>query len=151
MITHLTHNDLIDLHGILVNLRNDPTDPRMGDILAALVSAMQTEPAGDNHFRHALAALGLPADGAWGFVHHNNVYVYHVLIKDKALLTLLARAFIAMKTAHRAGASEKLSDMADALHNLPAAFCENGYRIPKTFYRNEMKWYRRKWGSTLGQ
>ncbi len=147
----LSHNDLLDLYRVFINIRQYPDAPVNEPILAALLATLRQNAAGitvcDNRFRHAIRELELLLPGHWNCLICANAYAYTYLIRDPQVLNVLETALACMLSYAMEEEWEALRDLADTMHNFPAMVCENHYKIPKGFFAHEVKWFREKHAS----
>ena len=139
----ITQNDLLDLKFVFCNIRLIPQFPLNDIILSTLIDALDSPIDGDNKIRKLLLSLDIHGNENWSFVKHPNVYSYTVAIKDPNVYYVLGYSLRYLLNCIKQKNYTKASVVADTLHNLPAYICENAYKIPKSFYKHEVKWFRK--------
>lgn len=142
--------DLYDLHAILVNIRSSPSNEINKEVILKVINVLKNRDCSNdmNQFRIALQPIyALSQDVLYAFTSVENKYCYFPLpfLKDEKIYTVLVSACEHLLTAICAKNEEKIYDLADCLHNLPIFIVENSYSIPKKYWKNEVKYYRKKW------
>lgn len=139
--------DLYDLYAIFVNIRYNPAHPSNEAIISKLLPIF-TQKNGNveaNQIRVTLQELNICNQHEYSFVSCRNVYTYMRFIKDENIYKLLRLACGELLKVIRSGNLERIEDLADTLHNLPLFLAENNLSVPKSFWDNEVKYYRKKW------
>jgi len=144
--------DLYDLHSIFVGIRSrpdyEPNDLIMSKVIEVLSNRHNNNEC--NQFRTVIRSIGSLDYELYGFSSTNNVYTYFPsLLKDEKIYLLLVDCCEYLLGAVNDGWKEKIIDLADCLHNMPIMIVENNYHIPKHFWRNEVKYYRKKWDDSF--
>lgn len=142
--------DLHDLHAVFVSIRAYPDHPANEGIVDGIIAVLQDPSScGMNQIRRAIRSVSgyQREDGRFGFAATDNEYSYVPLpfLKDEAIYRVLLSCCVELKRVVCEGDRERIGDLADCLHNLPIFLTENNYRIPKSFWKNEVKEYRKKW------
>ena len=142
--------DLHDLHAVFVSIRAYPDHVANEGILDAVTAVLQDKSAaGMNQIRRAIRSVpGYQGeDGRFAFAATDNDYSYFPLpfLKDEAVYRVLLAGCEELLRVVREGNRERIGDLADGLHNLPIYLTERNYRIPRSFWKNEVKTYRKKW------
>lgn len=150
----LSTYNLYDLHYIFVLIRAYPDAPVNGEVLACVIDALSggSDFGADDVIRGALRrAKGISSDGPYSFAFTANVYSYHphAFLKDGGVCACLIHAAEELRRTLDKGCTERIYDLADALHNLPVLITENGGSIPEYFWECEVKHYRKKWDKTF--
>ncbi len=140
----ITNNDLNDLHYIFV-VRVRPLSPDNEPVLRAVLEELNTELQSDNKFRQALMRLDGLEKERWRSLLYENRYSYVAFIRDESVYRVLTTTLQELLNAVQGKNEDKIYDLADALHNLPTMINENGYKIPKFFWKREISTYRKKW------
>ena len=143
----ITDFDLLDLSAVFKLLRFDITDKNGSTILDKVISVLVAEDADfdDNQIRMALASIpGLDKE-KWGFVYHNNIYVTHRLLRNKAIYTIINKSCRMLKAAIEHGEFDKANDLADCIHCLPEIIVNNQFHITKSYWKIHVSKYRKKW------
>ena len=148
MIT-ITNNDLNDLHYIFIRVRFRPLSPDNEAVLRAVLGEVNTELQSDNKFRQALMRLDGLKEEYWQTLLYENRYSYIEFIRDESVCRVLTTALQELLNAVQEKNENKIYDLADALHNLPTMINENGFKIPKFFWKSQLSTYRRKWNSSF--
>ena len=142
--------DLYDLYAVFLNIRYLPEYELNSEILSKTIEVIKNESensiSNKNSIRKALCVIdGIDKD-LYKFCFVNNVYTYTpFLIKDVRLYLLLCKACNNLLDAVFNKDYEKVYDLSDCLHNLPILITENFNKVPKSFWKNEIGSYRKKW------
>ena len=148
----LVFYDLYDLYAVFVNVRFDPGNPRNAGIVEAVLDVLsdRNQKGEPNAFRVALRAVGDLGE-AYRFVLVDNVYTFVPgVFKNLVYYDLLSVACQELSNVIKGGNVERVADLADALHNLPIMLTDPGLKkIPKRFWRCDLKPYREKWDKTF--
>ena len=138
--------DLYDLYAVLIRVRAKPNYELNEDILDKIVKLLSSyEDSESNCIRKELRSISGLDRELYEFVFVDNYYTFvPFILKDEGIYSVLLRAFNALLSAVQSKNNEKIFELADCLHNLPAEIAQSG-RIPKKFWQNEVKLYRQKW------
>lgn len=150
----LSFYELYDLHAIFVGIRFSPMNAINEDILLSVIDVLKNRHNIDelNQFRVALQAISSrDTEELYNFSLVENKYCYFPLsfLKDEKIYLLLIKACEKLLEAVNEKNQEKIYDLADCLHELPIFLSENRYTIPKKYWKNEIKYYRKKWDKTF--
>lgn len=150
----LSFYELYDLHAIFVGIRFSPMNAINEDILLSVIDVLKNRHNSDelNQFRVALQAISSrDTEVLYNFSLVENKYCYFPLpfLKDEKIYLLLIKACEKLLEAVNEKNQEKIYDLADCLHELPIFLSENRYTIPKKYWKNEIKYYRKKWDKTF--
>ena len=146
--------DLYDLHAILTRIRFSPETPANYEIISRVIDVLTNKSINDapNQFRLVLREIDeLKNDDLYDFVYVENKYSYYPLspLKDENIYYVLISALEELLDTISRKSKEQISDLADCLHNLPIFIVENELNIPKQFWKNEVKYYRKKWNKSF--
>ena len=141
----ISQNDLLDLRLVFLNMRAEPSFAGNKAILQTILNELKQPIIGENKFRAALSELDIPQSEKWQFIGQSNVNPYTVIIKDSSVYDTLERAIMYLMKYLDDDGTDRFAAAADALHNLPVMICENNYTIPKKFFRNEVREFRKSW------
>ena len=141
----ISQNDLLDLRLVFLNMRAEPSFAGNKAILQTILNELKQPIIGENKFRAALSELDIPQSEKWQFIGQSNVNPYTVIIKDSSIYDTLERAIMYLMKYLDDEGTDMFAAAADALHNLPVMICENNYTIPKKFFRNEVREFRKSW------
>ncbi len=150
----LNFYELYDLHSIFVGIRSSPNNAINNEVLLSVINVFKNrhnnhEP---NQFRLALQPISaLDIEDLYNFSLVENKYVYFPLpfLKNEKIYLVLIKACEQLLETVNEKNTEKIYDLADCLHNLPIFITENKYTIPKKYWKNEVKYYRKKWDKTF--
>ena len=140
--------DLYDLSAIFKNIRAFPEYESNNEVLLKTINVLESrlENHDMNQFRGALRSINSLDKEKYHFAYVDNVYVYFpAFLKEKHIYILLIECCECLLKAIEEKNTEKIADLADCLHNLPTLIADNSFSIPKNFWKNEMKYYRKKW------
>ena len=146
--------DLYDLHAILVRIRFSPEDVANYDIISRVVDVLANnrENSGSNQFRAAIRSVdGLKNNDLYDFVYVENKYSYFPLssLNDENIYAVLISSCEELLRAIADKNKHRMLELADCLHNLPILIVENKLTVPKSFWKNEIKYYRKKWNKNF--
>ena len=150
----LTNHDLHDLHAVLVILRTHPSDPGSEAAVKAVKEIIDAPQADNtvppNVIRSKLSSIPSLDRDIWYFIDTQNLYTYGtVIIKDERVYAILSVCLSEMLTALSEQNPERVSDLADALHNIPIILAEGKRNRPRAVKRDitrEISYcYRSKW------
>lgn len=139
--------DLYDLSAVLVNIRSDVEYKLNVQILDKIIQMLSTDEytTEENQVRKAIAEVQNLDREKWYFVYHNNLYVNHSLLKKEEIYSLLLTICKSLKTALENQQYDKAYDLADAVHCLPDIIADNGFSVPKAYWKIYIGTYRKKW------
>lgn len=142
--------DLYDLHAILVNIRSSVDDEVNYKVVINLISILEKRMYNHelNQFRNALKSIDkLKENKRYEFIFTENQYTYFPLpfLKNEVIYLILIDSCKELLNALSEKNNVKVYDLTDCLHNLPIFLADNNYSIPKRYWKNEIKDYRRKW------
>ena len=140
--------DLYDLHSIFTCIRFRPDYELNGLIMSKASEVLNNRYSNSecNQFRIAIRSIDNLDYELYRFSSTDNVYTYFPsLLKDEKIYILLVESCECLSEAINDGNKEKIIDLADCLHNLPIIIVENNHSIPKHYWENEVKYYRKKW------
>jgi hypothetical protein len=141
--------ELYDLHWIFVLIRNFPEYELNKEIISRVVDVLKVKSntRNSNEIRTALSSIPNLDEEKYKFVFVQNVYTYHPtgFIKNQYVIKTLIKCCINLLKVIEEGNQEKIRDLADCLHNLPTLITHNNITIPKNIWKNEVRWYRKKW------
>ena len=143
--------DLHDIHAVFICIRSCPEHPANEVVINRILSDLREKDDSwePNRIRKIIQSCGAcqDKDGVYGFALTENAYSYvpMTVLKDDRIYDVLIASFEEMQRALNEGNIVKIYDLADCLHNLPILLTDNKYRIPKTFWENEVRYYRSKW------
>lgn len=141
-----------DLHFIFCSIRSFPCDQINQEILEAVIDVIKNRHDCNefNQFRIAIQSIPNYRE-RYGFAQTQNVYCYFPLsfLKNEEIYLLLRKACEELLDAIIEKNEVKIYELADCLHNLPIYLLENNYAIPKSFWKNEISSYRRKWNKSF--
>ena len=149
----LNEYDLFDMYATLVAIRFKPDAPCHAQVIRCIeniLSAPQTTNyVESNRIREALRHIdGLDAE-LFSWVYVDNVYTYmHRLEKNIFYYTFLSRAFEKLHQYAERKNSERLKDLADALHNIPILIAD-GCKDFKRSATIQLAGYKKKYGEDL--
>ena len=150
----LTNHDLHDLHAVFMILRAHPSGHGNEAAVRAIkeiIDAPQTDnTVPPNILRSGLSAISSLDRDIWYFIDTQNVYTYGTaVIKDGRTYAILSACLAEMLTVLTEGNSERASDLANALHNVPIILAEGKRNRPRAVKRDitrEISYaYRPKW------
>ncbi len=150
----LTNHDLHDLHAVFLILRAHPSDHGSETAVKAvkeIIDAPQTDNViPPNILRSGLSSISSLDREIWYFIDTPNVYTYGTaIVKDERAYAILSACLAEMLTALAEGNPDRVSDLADALHNIPIILAESQKNRPRAVKRNitrEISYsYRSKW------
>lgn len=143
--------DLYDLHAIFVAIRCYPNDEVNQAVISNVLDVLRNRYNNDeqNQFRIAIRSIDLINEKElYKFVLTENEYCYFPLpfLKSEKIYMVFIKACEELLKAVSEKNAEKTFDLADCLHNLPIIIAGHNYSIPKSYWKNEIKEYRKKWG-----
>lgn len=144
--------DLYDLHAIFLNVRNNESDVLNEKIISKTLQVLKDRNCSFeiNQFRIALKSLALSEHQEYSFVFVNNVYPYiPYLIKEEKIYKLLEIGCEELLRNISNKNYDQVRELADTLHNLPLVLAEHRLSIPQTFWKYEVKYYRKKWDASF--
>ena len=136
----ITDFELLDLSAVFKLLRFNTTEKNSVLILDKVIGVLEAEDADfeDNQIRMALASIqGLDKE-KWCFVYHNNLYVTHRLLKNKAIYSILIKSCRMLKAAFEQGKVDKANDLVDCIHCLPEIIVDNQLHITKSYWKTNV-------------
>ncbi len=142
--------DLYDIYAVLINIRSSPENPIHEKAVRCIIDVIKNRETSNeiNQIRTAiLPFVEIDSTGAYQFVRAQNIYTFFPFssLKDEYVYSVLLSACEALLKVIQAQNKEQIIDLSDCLHNLPTMLVKNHYRIPRAFWKNEVKRYRKKW------
>lgn len=146
--------DLYDLHAILIRIRFSPENTMNSEIILKVKDVLMNrcENSDSNQFRVALQSINdLKNEEAYDFIYIRNKYIYYPLplLKDERIYAVLIRCCEELLHVISTKNCEQIFELADCLHNLPLFLVENKLTIPRNYWKNEIRYYRRKWNTNF--
>ncbi len=144
--------NLCDLSAIFKIIRMFPSAPKNEEIMDAVLKGLTNGNLRqeENLFRHMLRRVEGLDKNIFQFVFIENMYVvFEGRPMDELAKQILIKGCKAIEEAVKSKNWEKTEDLADALHNLPVLIVKNNMKIPKSFFKNELRWYIKKWGENF--
>ncbi len=145
----LLNYDLYDIYSVLTMLRAKPEKEYNIEIIRCvleILSAPQTDNAVEsNIIRNKLKFIEPLDKEDFHWVYVNNIYTYGIrVIKEENAYSFLAKGFQLLIECAKAGETQCLVDLADALHNIPIFFadgCKNFKKVAKIQFSHYNKKY----------
>lgn len=149
----ITDFELLDLSAVFKLLRFDSAEKDSVLILDKVISVLNEDSSlfEDNQIRIALASIPGLNKEKWGFVYHNNIYVTHRLLKNKAIYSILIKSCMLLKAAFTQDELDKANDLLDCIHCLPEIIVDNQLHITKSYWKTYVSIYRKKWDMSFLQ
>lgn len=143
--------DLYDISAVFTQIRSNPEYEWNIAVLDNIIYVLSNDENTftENQIREALASIEELDNDIWYYVHHNNVYVNHAILKNKAIYQLLIRICTELKTVVANRQFDRAYDLADAVHCLPEIIADHYFSIPKSYWKTHMYFYRKKWDKTF--
>jgi len=132
----LLNYDFYDVHSVLTMLRAKPKKSYNCEIIKAVFDVLVT-PQTDNMIenniiRKRIRTIEAIDNEDFGWVYVDNIYTYGwKIIKDEVCYPVLANGFRMMLEYAELEDFTRLSDLADALHNVPIFFADGCKRFKK--------------------
>lgn len=143
----IDYYELFDLHAVFIAIRSDPLRPQNKEVLLKVIGVLDKlkNICEFNQIRKALRTIENLDDQLQYFASVDNVYTYRPgFLKDELVCNVLTEGCKYLISAIAEKNEEKIYDYADCLHELPVIIANNGFNIPKYFW----KWvrsYRKRW------
>ncbi len=143
----ITDNDLYDLSAVFINIRRYIKFEHNIEILNAVSKLLDINnlDCTENQLRKSLAKIQGLNEECWSFIKHDNVYVYRRYIKNPALKTTLLSCVKELTNVLNDRNYDKAYDLVDCIHCLPNIISECDLSITKSYWRINLRNYRRKW------
>lgn len=141
----ITSNDLFDLHYTLVLIRNDIKYELNPQILKAISKTILSHSNEENAIRKEIASIPLIDYSKWGFVLHNNLYVFNELIKDQETLSIIAQTCNFLQHLIETGKFDQAYDFVDAVHYIPI-LAHQRKKLTRHLIKSITRQYSKKWG-----
>ncbi len=137
------------MYAVFVNIRSYPANPINEKAVACIMEFINGRADGGeaNGLRAAISEfISMDSAGVYAFAKTQNVYTYvGSILKDEHICAVLSAACEELLKVIKAQNTAQIADLADCLHNLPIMLAENNYKIPRHFWKNEVKLYRKTW------
>lgn len=142
--------DLYDLHTLFVCIRSSPDDALNYNVIGKIINVLDNRYINNesNQFRVALQSIDqISTRDLYSFVFTKNKYCYYPLpfLDNERIYKVLINSCKELQNIMVEKDINKIYDLADCLHNLPIYVVESRYSIPNTYWKNEIKYYRKKW------
>lgn len=143
----ITKNDLYDIAYAWTLIRNEVTYDLNYTIISRIEQTLRSDASNCelNQIRIAIASIPDLDSQKWGYVYHNNVYVYCQVIRDKLIIELLINLCILINQLIKECKNEQVYDLLDCCHCLPYIIADNNLLIPSSYWKNNIRQYRQKW------
>ena len=149
----LTNYDLYDLYAVFLLIRAYPADKANALAVAAvkeIVDAPQGQLGRTNAIRSCLGNIPELDREKWYFAGTENVYTYvPSVLKDEKSYAILSACLEEMQKAMRSGNTDRIYDLADALHNIPLILAEGKKDQFRAIHRMISYVYRPKWNKNF--
>ena len=150
---YLTPYDLYDIYAVLLLIRAYPADEANASAVSAVkevIDAPPTQFSRANAIRIRLGNISELDREKWFFIDTQNVYTWMPpVIRDERVYAILSACMAEMLEAVTLGETERIYDLADALHNIPIILAEGEkgkLRAVKRDIKREISYvYRPKW------
>ena len=145
----LLNFDFYDIHSALTMLRAKPEKEYNIEIVKAVLEVLSTPQADNkidnNIIRKKLRTIETLDKEDFRWVYVDNIYTYgRKIIKDEICYEFLAKGFQTMLECTVSDEFQRLSDLSDALHNIPIFFadgCKNFKKAVKIQFSHYNKTY----------
>lgn len=145
----LQNFDFYDIHAVLTMLRAKPEKEYNIEIIKAVLEVLSTpqidNTIDDNIIRKKLRTIETIDKEYFRWVYVDNIYTYgRKIIKDEICYEFLAKGFQTMLECTVSDEFQRLSDLSDALHNIPIFFadgCKNFKKAVKIQFSHYNKTY----------
>lgn len=127
----LTHNDLLDLHGVFCNIRISPSVEYNRTIISNLLTELDTEDNLNDKVRVCVRGIENLEKPFWDFVNAANDDKSIRLIEDPQVYSALKHIFSAMLKSIDEGDFDEVYRIADLAHNIPRDTLQNRGKLPK--------------------
>lgn len=149
----LSNYDFHDIHSVLTTLRSQPDRQYNIEIIKAVLEILLTSQSeniiDDNIIRKRLRAVESIDKEIFRWIYVDNIYTYgRKVIKDEICCSFLAKGFKLMLQCATCGEYNRISDLADALHNVPIYFAEE-YKNFKRYVKHQFSHYNKIYKTDL--
>ena len=149
----LTNYDLYDLYAVFLLIRAYPSDQANALAVAAvkeIVDAPQGQLGRTNAIRTCLGNIPELDREKWFFIDTPNVYTWMPpILKDEKSYAILSACLEEMQKAMRSGNTDRIYDLADALHNIPLILAEGKKDQFRAIKQMISYAYRPKWNKNF--
>ncbi len=150
----LTNQDFHDLHAVFVLLRAYPAE-ETNEIAVRAIQEIIDTPQKDNCIapnliRNQLSSISVLDREKWYFIDTPNVYTWGTaIVKDERAYAILSVCLDEMLLAMQEGNQDRITDLADALHNVPIILAAGGKTMLRDVKREISYVYRPKWNGAF--
>ena len=150
----LLHNfDFYDIHSVLTMLRAKPEKEYNIEIIKAVLEVLSTPQIGNtidnNIIRKKLRTIETIDKEYFRWVYVDNIYTYGwKIIKDEFCYEFLAKGFQMLLECAVSDEFQRLSDLSDALHNIPIFFADGCKNFKKTV-KIQFSYYNKTYSTDL--
>ena len=145
----LTNYDLYDLYAVFVLIRAYPSDQANAlavDAVKEVLDAPRAQFGSTNAIRSRLGHISELDREKWFFVDTQNVYTYMPpILRDEGAYAILSACLTEMQEAMATGNTNRVYDLADAIHNIPIILTKGGDSVCADIAREISYVYRKKW------
>lgn len=127
----LTHNDLLDLHGVFCNIRINPSAEYNRTIISRLISELDNEDNLGDKVKACVRGIDNLEKPFWDFVNVADADKSMCLIEDPQVYSALKTVFCAMLRSIDEGNFDEVYRIADLAHNIPRDTLQNRGKLPK--------------------
>ena len=143
-------NDLFDISAVFTIIRSNIRYERNIDIITNISYVISDRNFYEqNIIRKAISKIKDLDKERWNFVYHENLYMYDAVLKDENIIDILIKICKELIYQLNTEKLEMADDLVDAVHCLPTIIAENKFKIPKSYWKSHMKFYRLKWDKTF--
>lgn len=140
--------DLYDLSEIYKIIRYYPDYELNSLVLKKILYLLENrnEIFEPNQIRKILLSITNLDNAKYYFIKTQNVYCYFPsILKEPEIYNVLKTATKTLESLLEQKNIQQIIDCADILHNLPIYISEYDFSIPRFFWKNEVRFYRKKW------
>lgn len=126
----LTHNDLLDLHGVFCNIRINPSAEYNRTIISNLLTELDNDDNLNDKVRACVRGIDNLEKPFWDFINITNDDKSVRLIDDPQVYSVLKHVFSAMLKSIDEGNFDEVYRIADLAHNIPRDVMQNRWKLP---------------------
>lgn len=142
--------ELFDISACFSRIRWDVKNSNNKEVVDKIINVLsiqknENEIFSFNNIRKAISSIDNIDRDIWEFVFCENIYVHYTMVKDVHIYTLLIKSCELLKQAIDEGIDEKIDNLVDSIHCLPDIIAESHLKIPKSYWKSHVQYYRDKW------
>lgn len=138
--------DLFDISQAFILIRSDIRYNKNIEILNKIIEVISAENYIEtNQIRISISGITDLDKNIWSYCFYKNLYTNITFLKNQRIINILIKACKELISVLKSENYNKAYDLVDAIHCLPDIITENKMSVTKTYWKNHIDHYRKKW------